>query len=262
MPKALMLEGDLLGDVIRLEKHKVRIKQTAGHIFEVKRYSRGFWTGFKSSGGRRKGVQGVDVAKNRKDTSRRRFQAVIDTANCNFDTEYCKFLTLTYAENVTDLDRAQRDLNLFLTKLRQRYGKVGYLWVVEFQQRGAIHYHILLDIKPKIPMGWLTKAWNHGFVKINAIKHVDNIGAYIAKYMCKLDDDRLNGRRAYGMARGMKKPVIITGKIAEDIARWAEKEKTPTYSAKYEGEHVGTVTVQQYNLKRGCTDIITKSNVE
>lgn len=252
-----------MGDAIRLQNHKVRIKQTAGHIFEVTRYSKGYWTGFKSLGGRRKGVQGVDVEGNRRKVAKRRFQAVIDTANCNFNTQYCKFLTLTYAENMTDLDRAQRDLNIFLTRLRQRYGKVGYLWVIEFQQRGAIHYHILLDIKPKIPIGWLTDAWPHGFIKINAIQHVDNLGAYVGKYMAKLDDDRLNGRRAYGMARGMKKPEIITGQTAEDIARWAEKEKSPTYSAKYEGEHVGTVTVNQYNLKRSsCNDIIAKSNVD
>lgn len=258
-----MFGGDLLTDVIRLQKHKVRIKQTAGHIFEVKRYSRGYWTGFKSLGGRRKGVQGLDVEGNRRKVAKRRFQAVIDTANCNFNTQYCKFLTLTYAENMTDLDRAQEDLNRFLTRVRRKYGKVGYLWVVEFQQRGAVHFHILLDIKPKIPIGWLTKAWGHGFIKINAIDHVDNIGAYIGKYMIKLEDDRLAGRRAYGMARGMKKPEIITGKTAEDIANWAEREKIiPSYSAKYEGEHVGTVTVNQYNLKRSsCNDIITKGIV-
>jgi hypothetical protein len=116
---------------------------------------------------------------------------------------------------------------------------------------------MLLDIGDKIPAKWLEDAWGQGFVKINVIKHVDNIGAYIAKYMAKMDDNRLDGRRAYGTSKNMNKPEYIIGKAAEDIAKWAEKEKSPTYSAKYEGEHVGTVTVDQYNLKRSsCNDII------
>ena len=59
--------------------------------------------------------------------------------------------------------------------------KIKYLAVIEFQERGAVHYHVLSDI-PYIPQKELQDIWGHGFVYINAVKHVDNIGAYIVKY--------------------------------------------------------------------------------
>lgn len=233
--------------------HRLRVRVTADHLIEVTRYSRGYWTGFRSGGGRRTDEEGKDKEKNRRDTARRRKMAVIDAANCNFDVSYAKFLTLTFAENVTDVGIATQELNRFLTVARKKYGRFRYLWVVEFQKRGAVHFHMLMDIPEFIPQSWIERAWGRGFIKINAIEHVDNIGAYISKYMAKVDDRRLDGRRAYGMSRNMARPREFTGKEAELIAGTL-KGKAPTYAATYVGEHVGQVTVEQYNLKRGANN--------
>lgn len=240
-------EGKVLGF------HRVRVKKTADHLLQVSRYSRGYWSGFEGQGGRKKdGEQGKDVEKNRRDTARRRYQAVIDTANCNFDGEYAKFITLTYAENMQDIDRAAKDLDRWLQRVRRKLGTVHYLWVMEFQKRGAIHYHLLLDYQPVIPWEWLQESWPHGDAGIKAIKHVDNVGAYVAKYMAKLDDRRLDGRRAYGTSRGMKEPEIITGREAENIARYLEERQSPVHVGAYTGEFVGEVQQASYNLKRGA----------
>lgn len=237
----------MVDGIVRL--HRLKVKVTADHLIEVRRYSRGYWSGFNSQGGRRKGGQNVE--KNRKDTARRRKMAVIDAANCNFDVSYAKFITLTFAENVTDVGTATKELHRFMMIARKKYGRFRYLWVVEFQKRGAVHFHMLMDIPQFIPQSWIEKAWGRGFIKINAIEHVDNIGAYIAKYMSKLDDHRLDGRRAYGMSRNMAKAREFTGEQAEMIAGTL-KGKAPSYLAEYEGEYVGCVVVEQFNLKRGA----------
>lgn len=230
--------------------HKVRVKKTADHLLQVSRYSKGYWVGFESKGGRKKDGQGENQDKNRKDTARRRYQSVIDLANCNFDVEYAKFITLTFAENQQDIAVANHRLDLFLKKMRRQYGRFRYLWVMEFQRRGAIHYHMLADISEYIPWQWLQEAWKDGDARIEAIDHVDNVGAYVAKYMARLDDRRLDGKKAFGHSRGMKKPEIITGREAEKIARYLEERQTPVHAATYTGEYVGEVQQLSYNLKR------------
>ncbi len=39
----------------------------------------------------------------------------------------------------------KKSLNRFLTFLRTRYSNLGYIWFLEFQARGAPHFHVLLD---------------------------------------------------------------------------------------------------------------------
>jgi hypothetical protein len=55
-------------------------------------------------------------------------------------------ITLTYGRQYPpDGKISKAQLNFFLTFLRQKLGKVAYIWVTEFQKRGAVHYHVLLD---------------------------------------------------------------------------------------------------------------------
>jgi hypothetical protein len=164
--------------------------------------------------------------------------------------EYAKFLTLTFAENMTDVQTATRQLHRFLVSLRRKYKGFRYLWVIEFQKRGAVHFHVLMDIQEIIPLAWLQERWGQGFIKLNAITHVDNIGAYIGKYMAKHDDDRLNGHRAYGMARDMAEAQTYSGNSAELICRAFEGKERPVHCNEYTGKYVGHVIVHHYNLKR------------
>ena len=55
------------------------------------------------------------------------------------------------------------------------------------QERGAIHYHIILFDFPFISINRLTTIWGHGFVKINKIDvdSIENRGRYISKYFEK-----------------------------------------------------------------------------
>jgi ribosomal protein L19E len=75
-------------------------------------------------------------------TSRRRLAFVANNTDVHFRT----MITLTYPrEYPCDGRVVKRHLNAFLTQVRREWKGAYYLWFLEFQKRGAPHFHILLD---------------------------------------------------------------------------------------------------------------------
>ena len=104
------------------------------------------------------------------------------------------FITLTYEENMTDTKRLYEDMKNFMKRLKYQFKNsttVDYLSVVEPQQRGAWHVHLLLKFNDLssvfIPSSELATLWGHGFVKIKRVDGVDNIGAYLTAYLADLE---------------------------------------------------------------------------
>lgn len=55
------------------------------------------------------------------------------------------FLTLTYHEDWTlDREDLQQDLGAFLQAMRRQYPDSVYIWRIEFQKRGAPHFHLMI----------------------------------------------------------------------------------------------------------------------
>jgi hypothetical protein len=54
-------------------------------------------------------------------------------------------MTLTYHACMQDGSLAKRHLHRFLTHMKRHAGLSNYLWVMEFQHRGAIHFHLWTD---------------------------------------------------------------------------------------------------------------------
>lgn len=55
------------------------------------------------------------------------------------------FVTLTYHDDWTlEREDLQADLNAFLQALRREYPDAVYLWRLEFQKRGAPHFHLII----------------------------------------------------------------------------------------------------------------------
>ncbi|MGL6125467.1 MAG: rolling circle replication-associated protein, partial [Metamycoplasmataceae bacterium] len=72
-------------------------------------------------------------------------QTIRQLVNTNFCQDSSSFLTLTFKNNITDYDVAFNYWKLFKRKIERKYSlKLSYLGVVEFQERGAIHFHICL----------------------------------------------------------------------------------------------------------------------
>lgn len=115
-----------------------------------------------------------------------------DLLNTNIvDVECCRWVTLTYAENMTDPKRLYEDFKKFNMRLRYHLGeKYEYIVAMEPQGRGAWHAHVVMifDHKaPFIPNHELADIWGHGFVTIKRLDDVDNVGAYLTAYLGDMD---------------------------------------------------------------------------
>lgn len=176
----------------------------------------------------------------------------------NSNPQLNKFLTLTFEENQGNLDEANKAFKNFIDRMKYHYKKIEYVCVVEFQKRGAVHYHLLCNLK-YVKKEELTKVWSHGNVKIKRIDRVDNLGAYVTKYMQKDHaDPRLVGRKAFFKSQGLKQPVeVIDPKKIES----ALGKLTPfkTFELEFESEYTGKSKYVQCNTKRNVAPKKPKS---
>jgi hypothetical protein len=182
--------------------------------------------------------------ENRSKIASRARATVRRMANANSDT-LKKFLTLTFAENMTDIKQARYAFDKFIKRLKTKFKQLQYIVVPEFQKRGAIHFHLLCNL-PYVDSNELAQIWRQGFIKINKIDNVDNLGAYITKYMTKDSiDDRLIGKKCYSMSKGLKQPVEIIDKeiIEPFIASLTDVKRIK--SSEYVSEHYGLIKYKQ-----------------
>jgi hypothetical protein len=101
-----------------------------------------------------------------------------------------KFITLTFAE-IGESWKAERALQKFLDVLRHWAKRecgvknLAYFWTAEVQERGALHYHILVLGAPFLTKERLSGWWSYGFVDIRAVDDMGRAFKYLAKYLWK-----------------------------------------------------------------------------
>jgi len=112
----------------------------------------------------------------------------------NSSNVWKSIVTLTYpAAFVPDGRLVKSHLNSFLQYLRRR--KIKYLWVLEFQQRGAAHFHIL--VSDYINKNDLSNEWYNvvssgderhlrAGTQIQSIKSEKHLFSYLYSYVNKL----------------------------------------------------------------------------
>lgn len=219
------------------------------NIVEVLEYNEPVWSGYKGFGGREMNDLIKTNEKIRKKVLYRMRNDLRRLTNNNFDAG-SKFITLTFKKNVVDLSVANNEFKKFIKRLKYEEGNFKYVAVIEFQKRGAVHYHMISDLF-YISNHKLRRIWSGGFVKINRIKHVDNVGAYIIKYMCKIEDARLHKRKAYLRSRNLQDPKILKGAAASEYVEKNElKAESEIYFNAFKTEHYGLVTHREFNLKQ------------
>jgi hypothetical protein len=182
------------------------------------------------------------------------------------------FLTFTFAENIKDTKVANPIFSKFIKRLNyeitgQKESFLKYVVVTEFQERGAVHFHTIFFNLKHIWVDTLTEIWGEGFIKLKKIEHVDNVGAYICKYMAKdFDDDRLDGKKRYFSSRGLIKPTVIKDeeKVSKIVNQIPEQYITQQkeFERKHRGKKIGTVEYTQFLLdkKQSLFDIIPDLN--
>ena len=223
----------------------------SGNVVEVYDYEKPIITGYSVKDHYKRGrcfeASEEDKQINRGKVFNRAKRDIRRSVNCNIQ-ENSKFITLTFADNITDLKVANYEWKKFKQRLETKIGyKLQYLVVIEFQKRGAIHYHCVMFNLSYIQNKDLAAIWGNGYVKINRIDNVDNVGAYVCKYMTKTDDDRLLGQKMYFSSRGLKKPVEIKEESRVESLASSLPAPALTYSNTFENEY-NTISYKQYNL--------------
>lgn len=164
------------------------------------------------------------------------------------------FLTLTFAENITNVQQANKEYTNFLKRLNYRVwkakkNKLKYAGVIQFQDRGAVHYHIVFFNLKFIDKEDIAKIWSHGTIKVNEIKNISDLGSYVCRYMSKdLDDSRLCGKKAYFASRGLEKPIELMEKNAVETMLEYLKNFKSVFEKDYESEFMGKYKYSIYNL--------------
>ena len=97
------------------------------------------------------------------------------------------WITLTFGENkVYNPNDLCPIFEKFIKRLRYKYKdmKIDYIYIPEPHEKGDWHIHLLLKAdKPLyIENSVLNCIWEHGFVKVNRLKDIDIIGAYVSAY--------------------------------------------------------------------------------
>jgi hypothetical protein len=132
------------------------------------------------------------------------------------------------------------------------------LAVKQFQGRGAIHYHMLADFS-YIEHSELEKIWGKGFVwikdllKSNNGKPVDNVGAYILKYIDKnIIDRRLMGEKAYFTSRNLVRPEVVYENLSLDdcFEKYDLDKNHVVFSNSFMSKENGKVLYFEFNKKR------------
>lgn len=152
-------------------------------------------------GGKRKNVSTFSAA------SRKRLLeklARLDPAKSEFPPS---FIALTYPKEFPDPMTAKQHLQTFWKRLRRVCPEASAVWRLEFQERGAPHFH-LIYFGPFIGKYLLQKWWgeiigfDRPFTRIEALRSWRQTLAYAAKYLAKVTQRRVECADAGGTAAG------------------------------------------------------------
>lgn len=220
-------------------------------------------------------LENTSIPEKEDRTTERRSQTVRDARNLtrrlalnNFNNGD-KFITLTFdPKKVKDqkmlysLDYVDKEFKKFIQRFNYHFKtKLKYIAVREAHKSGRLHFHMLCDWDKQLLfedeireferyIG--SNIWKHGFVDIKTIDHVDNVGAYIIKYMTKnLSIELYKNKKLYLCSKGLKRPVVYKDYEAELIIKEYKLDiKKEVFTNSYESEYLGKIVYKEYNLKR------------
>lgn len=213
----------------------------------------------------------------------------------NFKPETSTFLTLTFRDHltVTGIDYSDDEFKKFFKRLRYRFKEpnMKYLAVRELTKIGRIHYHVLVDRRlglPDMPEGYgrykgkdgktynnsiaheyeldfvqdkeveVGSVWGHGFVDVKPLYgEIDNLGAYLVKYMTKtIALELFPGKNFYMASQGLKRPVAIVGDKADELIEiLGLRQKKEVFGNSYATEYQDMCHFKEINLRRSLLPV-------
>lgn len=200
------------------------------------------------------------------------------------------WITLTYRDHITETAIVYMDFKAFIRRIRNQFGNVDYITVIEPQASGRWHLHVLLknDSELTIPNNDLAKMWGKGFTKTKRLRRADKVGNYLIAYLSNLqigDEGSENkaivkgarlymypkGIRIYRTSRGIEKPLEITTTKGELVETYkitspptfsrTTKHDTPYGVKEYTTEFYDNLKSLPDTLVEQLTDIKSSENI-
>lgn len=135
---------------------------------------------------------------------RKSINKLMDLIRCNAtETSYCKWITLTYADAMTDHKKVYEDGKMFLRRL-QRYlnnqtdlsdGQKTFKRITVAEPQGerhdnSWHLHILLifeDSSPFLSNDVIAQLWRHGMTDAHKVYDADVLALYFKVYLSDIE---------------------------------------------------------------------------
>jgi len=216
--------------------------------------------------------------KRRSDNLYRLRKGFIRICNANLSRDEAPaFATFTMYQ-IVPLKRAVVCFSGFAQRLRRKIGRnFRYIAVPEFQERGAVHFHVLFW---GLPHGYvdeitskeakditeedlyeansrvLQNIWGRGYVDCFRTDGSPKLAAYFAKYMQKhMQDVRLGGEKAYYCSRNIVRPMSVAGNtVASFIDDIVPVDNSLVQSRTYMSEWLGRTHYKKIRVEHVGTD--------
>lgn len=207
---------------------------------EFRIYPDTIYQGFSIS--QRVSAKKENTLENRERSNIRANRKIRELIQLNFFAGFA-FMTLTFKENVTDITVGNAAYSNFIKRLRYYLStRVGadfefkYVCSVEFQKRGALHYHVVCNLPTHIVFSDVISLWwksiaaqkdietKTGSVVIKfsddmtIAQDMQKVINYISKYMSKYEiDSRLCGKKTYFSSKNLTLPVREKYHVKQEI---------------------------------------------
>ena len=129
---------------------------------------------------------------------------------------------------------------------------------METQKRGAIHFHILLNVPCTEDNADEVKAcWTAGTAEVQEVFSVKGCVLYLCKNFEMQDREHmLFGKRCYFVSQGMEQCQQVNSWNSSTQAKAAIRKliqgQTPARSKSVQTEHAGQVDYKEYRLDTRC----------
>lgn len=158
----------------------------------------------------------------------------------NTSIQFELMVTLTYPKNYPSCGKTVKyHLDRFIRWMRtKKVGVVSFFWFMEFQRRGAPHFHIftaggnLLNLKKQVSKRWYEIVSSNdpkhlkAGTRVEAIRHPEAAGRYASKYASKPYQKKIpNGYTNVGRWWGKSKDVTPEPLQEIEINSWDELEE-------------------------------------
>ena len=135
------------------------------------------------------------------------------------------FVTLTYPERFPDGTIAKQHQRALMERIRRLHPEASAIWRIEYQKRGAPHFHHIWFNLPYIPQQMLRDMWSEiiaeyitdqkPFVRIEMVRSRRGIMYYVGKYVAKMGHEE-----DHEMHEGQDKQGLFNSVSYLHAGRW------------------------------------------